>query len=654
MKPGANFGIWARKKKQKEPLLSGLPKCTIFLIAILSVGCSSELSTIDSTGQCVGCDLSKLEFNKLKSTTGLNLEGVQIKEAVIKDIKFKNVNFSGANFESVVFENVEFDGGDYSASSFKNITFNNVIISDGSDFSEAIIDAGKREIVLNQDAVVGVSFHNAVIKNGVISNVDFSESNLSGAVFEKITLRDVKFRAVDLTESMITESAFDNVQFSQGTDLSYAKIEITGEKVSFGGVSIDGLSLRVDVQDLEFNGITGRPDRIYGKAEVINFDSDFEIRFLSDALVQSIIAPFQNQLGGVYQELLEKYRIMKDVVVTANLKMSHLNNETGQPVYNPYTPDLIKNKLSNNGFANLSDLFRGQGWEQDKLALKNIYDDLSPDGKKWYDALSSDRARFIHGVYLEALNYSGARLCLEPALPQMPRTNRLDMYEWAKLIVLNNNFDPLIKEANDYLLCMDDSKVSAYDQKLDELSSGLDEIASLGRRFAENKRAEEQAAQRKIELARESFENQVTDYIKEFYKNDKIDEDYLKTLAAVKVQRLSQREKMRMMMDPSGMDKFIGSMVSQLYDQIISCPSRYFRNSMLDGISVLDPGSNEARFNLQVLDLLTRVKNEGHEVSDVDLDELVALGFSPQEVAVRIEKGGDKLRNCLFDAMTNF
>ena len=498
----------------------------------------------------------------------------------------------------------------------------------------------------------GLDLSDSTLRDSVISDITFLDVDFSGSTFEGVTFNNVSFKSGNYSDVKFLKSTFNNVSFTSKADLSFAFIDVVGEHVKFRDVMIEGLELRSGLKSIEFLNVSGQSKRISGNVNALNFDSGFNIKQFSEGLVDDFIEPYSNRLGGVFSEVQDKSREMRKVVVNANLKMSHVNSETGRPTYNPYTPDLIKDKLEST-FRSLRESLRGEGWGEETEVLTAIYDSLSDDGKIWYDGLRDDN-RFIHDIYLRALNKSGVQLCRAPELPRLPQTRYLDKYSWLRLINLNNNFDSLMNLAKEYSSCRNDSVVELYEDELIRLSKGLDEINTLGQSYSDKRQSEEEERERKIQLAKEKYEMEIKNYVTMYFVKEEIDKSTLLTHTMIRAKRMSIGGQAKMMSRADGVEALADAVKADIKNQTIRCSYQFLRNSWQNGMNVLKPASNEANLNLKILDLLVRVKNDSHEVIEADLKPLKSLGFTDEQIAKRITIATERMSDCYIDALTRF
>lgn len=110
-----------------------------FLLLILIAGCDAELRQINETGDCSGCDLSKLDYGQLTNTENLFLANSTSTDGVIADVELVAANFSNSTFKNMTFNNVTFSGGDFSDAKFINSTFNGVNFTSDADLSNTYI-----------------------------------------------------------------------------------------------------------------------------------------------------------------------------------------------------------------------------------------------------------------------------------------------------------------------------------------------------------------------------------------------------------------------------------------------------------------------------------------------------------------------------------
>ena len=479
----------------------------------------------------------------------------------------------------------------------------------------------------------GLELQGSSLKGNLISDINFIDVDFSDALFEGVTLRNVVFSGGSFTNSRFSNVNFDNVSFESNADLSGVFIDASGEKLILKNVATRDLELRSSLVSLELSGFSDDPKRISGTVSDLAFDSTIHVYRFSAQLVQNYINTKAYDLDEVLSEVGVKANDVQQRVSIVNRRMSHLDSKTGEPNYNPYVPDSIANKLKNSPFR-----------RSDRKVEDTIYDDLSDAGKNWYQAYKADGTQHIHdNMYVPALIRSGVSRCREPEVPDVPLSIGNNNFEWLKIINLHENFSDLLNEVTTYEACMSEEKVALYEAELANLSAGLDEINELGQQYFDR-----QAAQRQI------YDAKITKYVADFYKNEDLGNDFMQTVAMVELGRLSQSEQARMLVSPTGIQDFMNSLKADLATKIVNCPARYFRNSIVDGRTVLSPTSKEAELNLEILDMLVRVKNDDYEPTEADIQKLSGYGFTEAEVAQRIEIATNRFSECFVDVVTNY
>ena len=479
----------------------------------------------------------------------------------------------------------------------------------------------------------GLELQGSSLKGNLISDINFIDVDFSDALFEGVTLRNVVFSGGSFTNSRFSNVNFDNVSFESNADLSGAFIDASGDKLILKNVTTADLELKSSLATLELSGFSDVPKRVSGTVSDLAFDSTVDVYRFSAQLVQNYINTKAYDLDEILSEVGIKANDIQQRVSIVNRRMSHLDSRTGEPKYNPYVPDSIANKLENSPF-----------WRSDRKVEDTIDVDLSDAGKNWYQAYEADGNQYIHGnIYVPALIRSGVSRCREPEVPDVPLSIGNNIFEWLKIINLHENFSDLLNEVTTYEACMSEEKVALYEAELANLSAGLDEINELGQQYFDR-----QAAQRQI------YDAKITKYVADFYKNDDLDNDFMQTVAMVELGRLSQGEQARMLVSPTGIQDFMNSLRADLATKIVDCPARYLRNSIVDGRTVLNPTSKEAELNLEILDMLVRVKNDAFEPTEADIRKLSGYGFTEAEVAQRIEIATNRFSECFIDVVTNY
>jgi uncharacterized protein YjbI with pentapeptide repeats len=165
---------------------------------------------------------------------GSFLKGAKFDGLELKDVDFEQSTLDDATFNSCVLNNVNFGNAELMNSEFKETT-----VTDASFYKSHMQNA---KLTFRQTGEEGeepkfINFVDADLSGATFSNFvinfDFSEANLSGAIFETTTLSNVNFQKADLTGTRFEETTLSNVNFEEAKLIETIFKETTLSNVNF-------------------------------------------------------------------------------------------------------------------------------------------------------------------------------------------------------------------------------------------------------------------------------------------------------------------------------------------------------------------------------------------------------------------------------------
>ena len=204
------------------------------MIFVPIAGSADELSMLSLTNECVDCDLSNRDLQRI------DFSGTRL----------KNVDFSGSNLQGADFSRVQFTWGKISGANFR-----------GANFADSAI----------------------LLDNEFQDDVDFREVNLQSSF---------RGRTLGSPSGIVIIGQFRNSKLD-GANFTGAKVELVGEGISARSTNFSGVSPRrhsmfdrtLDINDSDFEGADFSSSRLE-RSRFINTnlkDTDF-----TDSILMSV------------------------------------------------------------------------------------------------------------------------------------------------------------------------------------------------------------------------------------------------------------------------------------------------------------------------------------------------------------------------------
>ena len=178
-----------------------------------------KIELLKSSGSCVFCNLSKLNFNgadltgvdlRYANLNGADLSGVNLTSASLMEANLQDANLQAAILEDTRLFNTNLSGSDLSKIDLSRRSLKRTNFS-GANFSDTN---------LTGSILIGVNLSDAIISSAVLIKSDLSGANLDGVDLRNKDLTGVNLSGVDLRNKDLT-----------GTNLKDAKkIEISIKK----------------------------------------------------------------------------------------------------------------------------------------------------------------------------------------------------------------------------------------------------------------------------------------------------------------------------------------------------------------------------------------------------------------------------------------
>jgi uncharacterized protein YjbI with pentapeptide repeats len=180
------------------------------------------LTQLQTLKQCVGCDLSYLNFQG----------------ADLSDVNLTRANLSGTNFEGAILKNANLKLANLTRTRFQSTDLHNASLREATG--------------------AGANFHHANLRNADLSQAElprsnFRQANLQSTAFDRANLEEANFYQADLQQAQLNQTSLFRANFRQAkmsrTQLNGANLQCAsmgGAKallVQISGALMDGTIL---------------------------------------------------------------------------------------------------------------------------------------------------------------------------------------------------------------------------------------------------------------------------------------------------------------------------------------------------------------------------------------------------------------------------
>lgn len=588
----------------------------VFTASLLLSGCTKLSDEINASGECIGCDLSQLDFTALDQNAAFDFSGSTITGNAISDLNFVDTDLEGATFTKTVIRNVDFSGANLKNIAFNNVEFVNVNFLDSSSLERA-------------------TFQGAKLKNVTFNGVD---------------LRGANIESVDSQNVTIADSRLDGLVSS-----------MSGNSVTLRDTSLGNAYFDLDISTLKLMNVVDKFGVIEGRVNQIEAEGGFFFGQLSEALVTQY-ARTDPDKNRTYTELAEKIR-------KANAKLEELFwskyetakiNRDEKP--GGFPQQILHDAFKDNDFYYVFPIDANSTMRDKKALLLSLYDGLGVEEKTWFDRLETgEHLKIQDDVYREALNKSQLMFCTVPVIPAIPSAanfSRGNAYTHAFIIDLNKNFYVTENEVSKYESCVT-SSLEKYSDEIKRSSAGLYSLIKIVESEEEERRTEKRLAAELKEKAQQAYKEEVYRLVTQFYDVDTlVTEDYLQMAMMTQTRRMSEREKFNLATSQDGVANWAKRFKEGINNSIKRCISDPFFKKSNTRFDVLQAKSPEAEFNLTLLRITGNSvsKNKAGDTSGPsqdEIDELLKYGFTESAVVERVNALQKSVSSCSESAVFN-